>query len=691
MRRPLAIPMLFGLLAAQPAPELVISVGGAGRPFHAAFIGDYLATAMWSNVAIIDLSSGLTVSHLPQGSLVEAIEASPSGDLLAVGTCDHAIQLWNTRSVTIVRRLALIQECAESVSFSPDGALLATGAYGCCSADDGLQVWDVHSGKLVRELARGKGIRQVVFGGNGRWLAGFDEKGKASIFEWPSGRPMRAPEAIQKGGRATSSRDGRYLAWSGDELRVWDLTSGAETPLTGDRRARATTAEFLDDGRLAYVDYDEQMVLMRLPDGPRQVVSLPKAETKSYGDVGISMRHDWMRIRRDGRLLAGYRGPKTVVWDIAAAHLRELAAPALQSPRSLRWSSSGIVAWASPGLGLPGGDESALNGWDDRSGKPAHLATGVDDASGIAFCPDGTRVAVAGGSSVSVIDLARHRVVTTRRIGPSLETGIAFSPDGLRIAFASDPDGLGLFDANLRPLRRIAPLEAYTDAGHVAFSPDGRWIAAGLAAPSPSLHVWPANGAGNAVILDTTDVTYGPQPPAFSADSRRLASFVRGSSLVIWSTAAWHIERSLDLPGTGRALAFAPEGARLAVASDGEAAIWDAEAGRKLVTFSSPGSAEMRGIAWSPDGRRVVTSADDGVLRFWNASDGRLLASLYMLAAGGDWLLVAPDGRLDGSEWALAQLVAWRTGERIVRDGDLTRAHRVRDLWRSLTVTPRRP
>jgi dipeptidyl aminopeptidase/acylaminoacyl peptidase len=127
-------------------------------------------------------------------------------------------------------------------------------------------------------------------------------------------------------------------------------------------------------------------------------------------------------------------------------------------------------------------------------------------------------------------------------------------------------------------------------------------------------------------------------------------------------------------------------GARIAVASDREAAIWDADTGLTVTTFSTPGSAEVKEIAWSPDGRRVVTSADDGVLRFWSASDGGLLASLYILDSRGDWLLVAPNGRLDGSQRALARMVAWRVGERVFADGTLTRRHRVRDLWRSLSL-----
>jgi WD40 repeat protein len=421
----------------------------------------------------------------------------------------------------------------------------------------------------------------------------------------------------------------------------------------------------------------DKMVAMQLPDGPRQVISLPKPETNVLRDVWTAKPQSWLTIRRDGLLLGGSVGSRTVVYDVAAAGLRELISPALISPSSLQWSKSRLVVWAELQLGI--------QGWDDRSGKPADFGRALDSVTSLALRPDGARVAITNWSSISVVDVAKHRTVASRELPPGLDTGVAFSPDGLRLAFASSQD-FGVFDGSLRPQARIATLDTYTTVAHVTFSPDGRWIAAGLSGPHPALRVWPAVGSGTPISLDTEDVTYGPQPPAFSGDSRWLASFKRGRTLTIWPTASWNVERTWNLPGTGRALAFAPEGPRLAVASDGEGAIWDANTGHKLVTFWVPGSAEMNEIAWSPDALRVVSSADDGVLRFWSTSDGRLLASLYMLDSDGDWLLVAPDGRLDGSEGALTRLVSWRISDRVVSDSALTGAHRVPRLWRSIST-----
>ena len=433
---------------------------------------------------------------------------------------------------------------------------------------------------------------------------------------------------------------------------------------------------FLNDGRLVYVDGDK-MILRQLPDGPQKVISLPHPETTFFGDVGITKQQFWLKIRRDGLLLAGSRESQTIVYDFAAGRLRELMASALTSPASLQWSRSGLVVWADL--------ESGVRGWDDRTGKPANFGPGLDGGTSLAVRIDGSRVAAGGLSSIYVLDVAKRRMVVSRKLEPTPGTAVAFSPDGSRVAFAT-PQGLGMFDEKLQLRTQIATLDEFAKIERAAFSPDGRWIAAGMGGAHPSLRVWPAVGSGNAITLDSGDLTYGPQPPVFSGDSRSLASFIRGSSLTIWPTASWNIERTWTLQGTGRALAFAPEGSRLAVASDGEAAIWDANTGEKLVTLAAPGSAEFKEIAWSPDGRRVVSSADDGVIKFWSSSDGRLLALLYILESQSDWLVITPDGRLDGSDRALTQMVAWRVGNRVFSDRTLTRARRVPNLWSSVAT-----
>jgi WD40 repeat protein len=450
MRRFLAVPFLAVVLSAQAQPAMVVSVGHAGAPSHAAFAGGHLATASASNVALIDLSTGLTIAHLPQAGLVMAIEANPAGDLIAVGTCGHSAQLWDVKSRSPLRRIALKQECAESLSFSPDGALLATGAYGCCSGG-GLQIWDVRTGALTRELATGSGIRSVLFSRDGRWLVGVDDKGRATVFEWPSGRQLRTFDGLDGAGAsesaALSSPDGKYFAWLGSrELQVWDMTTGTQIALPGARsvtisdrprngpertwteqQVTASAAEFLSDGRLAYVD-DDRLLILTLPNGPMQELPLEQPKTEWLGHVGITQSPSWLRIRRDGRTIAGTNDSRTILWDVAATKLRDLTSPALTDARSLEWSRSGVVAW--------GDFQSGVRAWSDRSGEPVDLGTDVDFAEALAFHPNGQRLAVSDSSSVHILDVQRRRSVRSLEVPPTTRTGIAFSPDGARLVNA---------------------------------------------------------------------------------------------------------------------------------------------------------------------------------------------------------------------------------------------------------------
>jgi WD40 repeat protein len=399
-------------------------------------------------------------------------------------------------------------------------------------------------------------------------------------------------------------------------LQVWDVASGARVALPAPRSRDAaertrqdvpgTGAEFLNDGRLAYVDED-RLLIVALPNGPVETLPLEKPKVQWTGDLGFTADVFWLRVHRDGRTIAGTFDTRTVLWDIAKGRRRDLTSPVLTTPTSLQWSRAGVVAWCDL--------HSGVWAWSDRSGEPLNLD----------------------------LDALRQRMLIE--------------------AFEDHPSG------DLR-----------------VSSPDGRWNAEVLTGAEPAVKVSPAAGGGDAVTLDTNYVAYGPQPPAFSGDSRRLAIFVKGRTVTLWSTGSWRIERSWTVSGTGRSLMFEPRGSRLAIAGDGEAAIWDGDTGRKLITLTSPGSPRFLQIAWSPEGDRVVAAGDDGVLRFWKASDGRLLASLYALGSR-DWLLVTPDGRIDGSNRALATLVAWRTGEgdRVSLNKRLTNQHRVPHLWRQLS------
>ena len=109
---------------------------------------------------------------------------------------------------------------------------------------------------------------------------------------------------------------------------------------------------------------------------------------------------------------------------------------------------------------------------------------------------------------------------------------------------------------------------------------------------------------------------------------------------------------------------FSPDGKRIVTASaDGTAKVWDAEDGRLratlLATFTSNRDAvtnitpamiegQTAGVVsaqFSPNGKRIVTAQDDGVVRVWNAGNGRLFFTLTGHKARANSAVFSPDSK----------------------------------------------
>ena len=88
------------------------------------------------------------------------------------------------------------------------------------------------------------------------------------------------------------------------------------------------------------------------------------------------------------------------------------------------------------------------------------------------------------------------------------------------------------------------------------------------------------------------------------------------------------LRHSLTHPNEVRAVAFSPDGARLATGDqDGTARIWDAASGQLLNTLQFH-TQRILSVEFSPDGRTLATGGEDYVIALWDVSNGKLLSKM---------------------------------------------------------------
>jgi hypothetical protein len=205
-------------------------------------------------IELWEVATGSEVDTLGPTGYVVSVAFSPDGRLLASGSSDKTIRLWEVATGSEVRTLTGHTDWVYSVAFSPDGRLLASG-----SSDKTIRLWEVATGSLVRTLSgHTGGVTSVAFSPDGRLLASGSLDATIKLWEVASGREVRTLSGHTGGVTSVAfSPDGRLLA-SGSldaTIKLWEVASGREVrtlsghPLRPHRGCHSSVA-FSPDGRL---------------------------------------------------------------------------------------------------------------------------------------------------------------------------------------------------------------------------------------------------------------------------------------------------------------------------------------------------------------------------------------------------------------------------------------------------------
>jgi uncharacterized protein with WD repeat len=189
---------------------------------------------------------------------VETVAFSPDGQILASGSRDKTIRLWHAVSGQLLRTLKGHTETVYSVAFSPNGQMLASGG-----DDSKIELWDEERGQVVQTLTAAASVVAVAFSPNGRILASGSYDNTIKLWEVSSGK-ARATEAAHKDHveAVTFSPDGRTLASASDDktIKLWDAESGRLVRTLGGHSDVVEFVAFSPNGQMLASVSDDRTV-----------------------------------------------------------------------------------------------------------------------------------------------------------------------------------------------------------------------------------------------------------------------------------------------------------------------------------------------------------------------------------------------------------------------------------------------